>query len=80
MFYINLTCQGVANENKKIKNKKKSTSTYFILICFFNNILVISWWSFLLIENPEKTTADMSQATDKCYHLMVYRWLLFVSV
>jgi len=38
----------------------------------FNNILVISWWSVLLVEYMEKTT-DLSQVTDKLYHIMLHR-------
>jgi len=36
----------------------------------FNNISDISWWSFLLMEEPEKTT-DQPKVTDKLYHIMV---------
>jgi hypothetical protein len=44
---------------------------------FFNSILVISWWSVLLVEEtgvPEKKLlSDLSQVTDKLYHIMLHR-------
>ena len=38
----------------------------------FNNITVISWRSVSLVEKTEYTeeTTDLSQVTDKLYHIM----------
>jgi hypothetical protein len=38
----------------------------------FNNFSVISWRSFVLLEDAEKTT-PLPQVIDKLYHKMLYR-------
>jgi hypothetical protein len=39
----------------------------------FNTISVISWWSVLLVEEPEyqKNTNDLSQVIDKLKHIIM---------
>jgi hypothetical protein len=61
------------NSKQNFKNWNSINEIFlfrFMVSCAtFNNISVISWRSALLVEE----TTDMSQVTDKLYHILLYR-------
>ena len=66
----------ISSESKNIWRKVDALVRVKVMVFYvtFNNILSISWLSVLLVEETRilgKTT-DLSQVTDKRYHIMLY--------
>ena len=38
----------------------------------FNNVSVISWWLVLLVDETRVPGENLSQVTDKLYHILLY--------
>ena len=66
----------ISSESKNIWRKVDALVRVKVMVFYvtFNNISSISWLSVLLVEETRilgKTT-DLSQVTDKRYHIMLY--------
>ena len=81
---------GITIYNYRLFPQQLSMYTHFVcylscgFIVFnatFKNISAISWWSVLLMEEPEdpEKKTNLSKVTDKLYHIMLYRVYLAIN-
>ena len=60
-------------------HKKDMVGWFMVFNAPFNNISVISSWSVFCVEKTKVPKENLSQVTDKIYHIRLYRIHLAMS-